>query len=139
MQTRVHNLLNHIIPPYDEKAIRASADLKANDSDLWYRLDVVMLQWMYATVTQDILNSILVINDTAETCWNRIAAMFNDNKHSRAMQLENQFSNNNLEDFPSTKAYFNHLKLHSDTIKEYNSLIVLISFVKIYTTVYKPI
>ncbi|MCI98092.1 hypothetical protein A2U01_0119395, partial [Trifolium medium] len=40
---------------------------------------------MYATVTQDILSFILVINDTAESCWKRIAATFQDNKHSRAV------------------------------------------------------
>ena len=32
------------------------------------------------------------------------------------MQLENQFSNTNLEDFPSTKAYYNRLKLLSDQL-----------------------
>jgi len=116
VQAYVHNLLDHIIPPSDEKAIRAAADHKASDSDLWNRLDVVVLQWMYATVIQDILNSILVINDTAEACWNHIATMFNDNKHSRVVQLENQFSKTNLEDFPSTKAYCNHLKHLSDQI-----------------------
>ena len=76
---------------------------------------------MYATVTQDILHSSLVINDTAELCWNRIAAMFNDNKHSRAVQLENQFSNTNLADFPSTKAYWNRLKLLFDQLANVDS------------------
>lgn len=76
---------------------------------------------MYATVTQGILKFVLVINDTAELCWNRIAAMFNDNKHSRAVQLENQFSNTNLADFPSTKAYCNRLKLLSDQLTNVDS------------------
>ncbi|XP_024636322.1 uncharacterized protein [Medicago truncatula] len=123
VQARVHNLLDHIIPPSDEKFIRTADDLKANDSDLWNRLDAVVLQWMYATITQDILNSIIVINDTAEACWNHIAAMFNDNKHSRVVQLENQFSNTNLEDFPSTKAYCNCLKLLSDQLANVDSLV----------------
>ncbi|GAU37552.1 hypothetical protein TSUD_54590 [Trifolium subterraneum] len=121
VQVRVHNVLDHIIPPSDEKAVQAAATFKASDSDLWNRLDVVVLQWMYATVSQDILNSILVIDDSAEQCWNRIAAMFNDNKHSRAVQLENQFSNTHLEDFASTKAYFNRLKLLSDQLANVDS------------------
>ncbi|AES97818.1 hypothetical protein MTR_5g060460 [Medicago truncatula] len=53
VQTRVHNVLDHIIPPLDEHAIKVSADVKAIDSDLWNRLDVAVLQWMYPT-TQDI-------------------------------------------------------------------------------------
>jgi len=110
VQARVHNVLDHIVPPSDEQAIKASSDLKATDSNLWNRLDAVVLQWMYATVTTDILQSILVVDDSAKACWNRIAAMFNDNKHSSAVQLENQFSNTNLEEFSSTKAYCTRLK-----------------------------
>jgi hypothetical protein len=102
VQARVHNVLDHIIPPSEEQAIQASTELKAADSELWNRLDAVMLQRMYATVSQDILQSILVVDDTAVECWKRIATMFHDNKHARAVQLENQFSNTNLEDFPST-------------------------------------
>jgi len=82
---------------------------------------VVVLQWMYATVTQDILSSILVINDTAENCWKRIAAMFLDNKHSRAVHLEHQFTNTNLEDFSSTKAYCSRLKLLADQLANVDS------------------
>jgi len=84
---------------------------------------------MHATVTQDILTSILVLDDFAEECWKRIAAMFNDNKHARAGQLENQFSNTNLEEFPSTKAYCNHLKLLSDQLTNVGSLVTNIHLV----------
>ncbi|XP_050896725.1 uncharacterized protein LOC127103515 [Lathyrus oleraceus] len=77
---------------------------------------------MYATVSQDILQSILVVDDTAEECWKRIAAMFHDdNKYSHVVQLENQFSNTNLEDFPSTKAYCNRLKTLSDQLVNVDS------------------
>jgi hypothetical protein len=47
--------------------------------------------------------------------------MFNDNKHSRTMQLENQFSNTKLESFPSTKAYCNRLKLLSNQLANVDS------------------
>ncbi|XP_058746379.1 uncharacterized protein LOC131619283 [Vicia villosa] len=114
IQPRFHNVLDHIIPPTYEKDVAAAATVKNNDIDLWNRLDAVVLQWMYATVTQDILNSILVINDTSKQCWKCIAVLFHDNKHSRAVQLKSRFNNTNLEDFPSTKAYFNHLKLLAD-------------------------
>jgi hypothetical protein len=79
VQARVHNLLDHIITPSDETTCTVVAAAKAKDSDPWNRLDVVLLRWMYATVTQDILTSILVINDTVDECWKHITAMFNDN------------------------------------------------------------
>ncbi|PNX68715.1 hypothetical protein L195_g056319, partial [Trifolium pratense] len=121
VQARVHNVLDHIIPPTDETVKQTAEETKKNDPGLWNRLDAVVLQWMYATVTQDILSSVLVINDTAENCWKRIAAMFQDNKHSRAVHLEHQFTNSNLEDFPSTKAYCNRLKLLSDQLANVDS------------------
>lgn len=121
VQARVHNVLDHIIPPTDVKAMQIAADVKTNDPDLWSRLDAVVLQWMYATVSQDILNSVLVINDSAEECWKRIASLFHDNKHSRAVHLENQFTNTNLEDFPSTKAYCTRLKLLADQLANVDS------------------
>lgn len=62
----------------------------------------------------DILRSILVLNDTAEQAWKRIAALFQDNKRSRAVHLENQFTSTVLEDFPNTHAYCNCLKQITD-------------------------
>jgi hypothetical protein len=121
VQACVHNVLDHIITPTDEKERQTAEATKKNDPGLWKRLDAVILQWMYATVTQDILSYILVINDTAENCWKRIAAMFQDNKHSRAVHLEHQFTNTNLEDFPSTKAYCNRLKLLADQLANVDS------------------
>ncbi|GAU10843.1 hypothetical protein TSUD_424510, partial [Trifolium subterraneum] len=114
-------VLDHIIQPTDATALQASVELKAADSELWNRLDAVVLQWMYATVSQDILQSILVTDDTAEDCWKRISALFNDNKHARAVQLENQFSNTHLEDFPSTATYCIRLKNLSDQLANIDS------------------
>ncbi|XP_050902570.1 uncharacterized protein LOC127114542 [Lathyrus oleraceus] len=76
---------------------------------------------MYATVSRDILQSILVVDDTAEECWKRITVMFHDNKHSHVVQLENQYSNTNLEDFPSIKAYCNRLKTLFDQLSNIDS------------------
>jgi len=121
VQACVHNVLDHIIPPTDETEKQTAEATKKNDPGLWKRLDAVVLQWMYATVTQDILSSILVINDTAESCWQRIAAMFQDNKHSRAVHLEHQFANTHLDDFPSTKAYCNRLELLADQLSNVDS------------------
>ncbi|GAU49079.1 hypothetical protein TSUD_406850 [Trifolium subterraneum] len=121
VQARVHNVLDHIILPSDAQAVKESTELKANDPNLWNRLDAVVLQWMYATVSPDILQSILVADDSAEACWKRIAAMFHDNKHSRAIQLENQFSNTNLEDFSTTTTYCNRLKALSDQLSNVDS------------------
>lgn len=43
VQACVHNVLDHIIPPIDEQARVEATTVKANDPDLWNRLDVVVL------------------------------------------------------------------------------------------------
>lgn len=78
---------------------------------------------MYATISQDILNSILVIDDSAKQCWKRIVVIFQDNKHSRVVHLKNQFSNTNLEDFSTTKACCNRLKLLVDQLVIIDALV----------------
>ncbi|WVZ15788.1 hypothetical protein V8G54_013354 [Vigna mungo] len=89
VQAKVHSVLEHIIPPTDNG------------------LDAVVLQWIYATISPDILTSILVADDSAERAWQRVADLFQDNKNSRAMYLETQFTNTCLTDFSSTSAYCN--------------------------------
>ncbi|XP_058724281.1 uncharacterized protein LOC131595817 [Vicia villosa] len=121
VQARIHNVHDHIVPPTDAKALQIVAKAKTNDLDLWNRFNPFLLQWMYATVSQDILNSILVIDDSAEECWNRIASLFHNNKHSRVVHLENRFTNTSFEDITSTKAYCTHLKLLADYLANVDS------------------
>lgn len=66
VQARVHNVLDHLIPPTETAALAAYTAAKASDPSLWSRLDAVLLQWIYATVSSDILSSILVADDLAE-------------------------------------------------------------------------
>lgn len=70
----------------------------------------MVLQWIYATVSQDILTSILVVDDVAVNAWNRVAKMFQDNKHSRAAYLETEFTTTKLADFSSVVAYYTRLQ-----------------------------
>lgn len=62
VQAHVYNVLSHIISLTDEKAQKLIDDTKIFNRDFWNRLDAFMLQWMYSNVSQDILNSITVIN-----------------------------------------------------------------------------
>ncbi|XP_006358456.2 uncharacterized protein [Solanum tuberosum] len=53
--------------------------------------------------------------------WNRMRDIFQDNKHSRAVPLEYDFTHVNMEDFPSVSAYCQHLKSLSDQLKNVGS------------------
>ncbi|XP_048492998.1 uncharacterized protein LOC125493575 [Beta vulgaris subsp. vulgaris] len=49
--------------------------------------------------------------------WNRLRDIFKDNKNSRAVTLEQEFSNTHMENFPNGSAYYQHLKTLSDQLK----------------------
>lgn len=66
VQARVHDVLEHIIPPTYAKENALYDKAKADDLPLWKWLDAAVLQWIYATVSSDILTSILINDDLAE-------------------------------------------------------------------------
>ncbi|XP_056695555.1 uncharacterized protein [Spinacia oleracea] len=110
IQARVHDVLERIIPPKDDGKKAAYEKAKATDLPLWNRLDAPVLQWIYATISTVILNSILIDDDLAEHAWESVADLFHDNKHSRALFLSNEFTTTKLADFSTTNAYCNQLK-----------------------------
>ncbi|MCI59836.1 hypothetical protein A2U01_0081091, partial [Trifolium medium] len=87
VQARVHDVLDHIIIPTEAQEKASYEKIKVDDPALWKRLDVVVLQWIYAIVSTDILTSILIDDDSAKNAWKSVVALFQDNKNSRAMYL----------------------------------------------------
>ena len=106
--TRAHGLLHHIIPPSEKPTIP--------DQAVWGRLDAVVLQWIYGTISEDLMLTILEPDSTAQQAWDRLRDIFQDNKHSRAVYLENQFSNTQLENFKDVSSYCQKLKMLSDQL-----------------------
>ncbi|XP_019435827.1 PREDICTED: uncharacterized protein LOC109342262 [Lupinus angustifolius] len=99
--------------------ILSSTSLAVSDHDtkLWSTLDVVVLQWIYATMSHDLLHTILELDATSMEAWNRLRDIFQDNKNSWAITLEQELSHTNMEDFPNAFAYCQRLKELSDQLK----------------------
>ncbi|KAI3822718.1 hypothetical protein L1987_10315 [Smallanthus sonchifolius] len=55
--------------------------------DSWDRIDAIVLQWIYDTISNDLLHTILKPNTTACEAWNALANIFQDNKNTRAVYL----------------------------------------------------
>lgn len=114
IHARSHKVLHHIIPPATGK----SKDPKTDDEkELWSTLDAAVLQWIYSTISHDLLHTIIETDATAMEAWNRLRDIFEDNKNSRAVTLEQEFSSTNMEDFPNVSAYCQRLKELSDQLK----------------------
>ena len=105
---RANQVLDHIIPPTETTEIK--------DKTAWDRADAVVLQWIYGTISEDLMLTILEPDSTAKQAWERLRDIFQDNKHSRAVYLEQQFSNTQLENFKTVSAYCQKLKMISDQL-----------------------
>ncbi|XP_021760170.1 uncharacterized protein LOC110724997 [Chenopodium quinoa] len=108
IQACAFNLLDHI----DDKVSRPSD----TDYATWKRLDAIVKNWIYASISKDLVNTIMKPGATALELWNRLKEIFHDNKQTRAVYLEEQFSTTKLEQFANMSDYCMHLKLLADQL-----------------------
>ncbi|KAL3622133.1 hypothetical protein CASFOL_033544 [Castilleja foliolosa] len=91
--------------------------LKESDNDAsWDRIDAIVLQWIYGTISNDLLHTIIKPDSTAAQAWNALANIFQDNKTSRAVYLEHSFANTKLDNFANVSSYSQALKSLSDQL-----------------------
>ncbi|XP_074298682.1 uncharacterized protein LOC141629604 [Silene latifolia] len=107
-------VLHHIITPNSGKPAPPVTD---DEKELWETVDAMVLQWIYATVSTELLETIVESDSTAMECWRRIEDIFQDNQHSRAVTLEQEFSATSMADLASISAYCQRLKSLSDQLK----------------------
>ncbi|XP_028190655.1 uncharacterized protein LOC114376646 [Glycine soja] len=119
--TRSHKILHHIIPPVNGKEkVHAIEDEK----ELWSTLDATVLSWLYTTISNDLLHTIIEPDAMTMDAWNRLRDIFQDNKHSRMVTLEDEFSNTKMENFPNASAYRHRLKSLADQLKNVGALVL---------------
>ncbi|XP_057532784.1 uncharacterized protein LOC130810659 [Amaranthus tricolor] len=83
--------------------------LSRKDSE-WLHLDDIIRTWIYGTISPSLLKSIVRPDDSAFDAWTRIENNFQNNKTSRILNLESQFNDISLANFPNVKAYCNELE-----------------------------
>ncbi|CAH1433712.1 unnamed protein product [Lactuca virosa] len=81
----------------------------------WKEIDTLVLQWIYATVSDEVLGRILDIKTTARAAWLRIQKIYHINKGSRVAALEGEFYNLTLNTCSSMDDY---CQRHSDLIEQ---------------------
>ncbi|XP_021717951.1 uncharacterized protein LOC110685738 [Chenopodium quinoa] len=77
---------------------------------LWLSLDSTVKQWIYGTISVDLLETVLCRGDSAQKIWNKLKDLFQDNKNTRAVYLENQFNSLHLSNFLDVSSYCQQLK-----------------------------
>ncbi|XP_022032126.1 uncharacterized protein LOC110933202 [Helianthus annuus] len=77
----------------------------APTDDVWNRLDVIVLQWIYGTISSDLLCTIIRPDSSACYAWTTLKSIFHDNQATRAVLLQQKFANLKLDSFQSMTAY----------------------------------
>ncbi|XP_022032070.1 uncharacterized protein LOC110933141 [Helianthus annuus] len=111
---RAYLVIDHLAP----KPVSASGSSKDTDKnkqskqdDSCDQLDAIVLKWIYGTISNDLLHTILKPNTTAHDAWTTLEGIFQDNKTSRAIHLLHKFSNTHLDGFPNVSTYCQQLKV----------------------------
>jgi len=73
-------MANHIVPPESDKAITKDTQ--------WERLAAIVKQWIYSTISTDLLHTIITPGATFQDTWDHLTDIFQDNQHSRTVFLE---------------------------------------------------
>ncbi|XP_021749189.1 uncharacterized protein LOC110714946 [Chenopodium quinoa] len=63
------------------------------------------------------MHTIMEPDSTAMEAWDTLKNIFQDNQNSRAVTLEHEFSNTDMEDFPNVSVYCQRLKSLSGQLK----------------------
>ncbi|KAJ9552080.1 hypothetical protein OSB04_016125 [Centaurea solstitialis] len=107
VQCTVCKVLDHIIP---------DATAPSDHDEEWKRIDAIVLQWIYSTISTDLLTTILNVDNTAAKAWSALERLFLDSKPTRALHLQQKFYNTKQASFPSATAYCQELKHISDQL-----------------------
>ncbi|XP_071718150.1 uncharacterized protein [Rutidosis leptorrhynchoides] len=117
---RAYDVLDHLSPPSDSAVSSTTTDPvtlpTAAQTALWSRLDAIVLNWLYGTISIELLNNIFEAGSTATATWSRIKDIFQNNKSSRALYLQCQFNNIRLDNFPDVTSYCQEIKSIADQL-----------------------
>ncbi|KAJ9537898.1 hypothetical protein OSB04_030631 [Centaurea solstitialis] len=103
-----YNVIDHI----NTKGSKSSSV----DDPTWERLDAIVKQWIYGTILKDLLQTIMKPGASARELWVRLEEIFQDNKHTRAVYLEEQFNTIRLENFSNMSDYCKRVKHLADQL-----------------------
>ncbi|KAI3700665.1 hypothetical protein L2E82_45302 [Cichorium intybus] len=102
--------------PSSSTATEADKTKAAADFETWSRLDAIVLQWIYSTISNDLLHTILKPNTTASQAWTALENIFQDNQSTRAVYLDSKFVSTRLDQHPNISSYCQAMKMLADQL-----------------------
>lgn len=111
LHARGYKVLSHI----DGTTAPAKTDPRYEE---WAEIDALVLQWIYGTLSDDLLVRVLEAESTAHAAWTRVKNLFTNNRGARAAALEREFTTLRLGDTSSLEAYCQRLKEIAGQLKD---------------------
>ncbi|KAM0054562.1 hypothetical protein Hdeb2414_s0006g00196241 [Helianthus debilis subsp. tardiflorus] len=122
---RAYQVHDHLSPRPEADSSSSSKESDKDKAktvdDSWDYLDAIVLQWIYGTISSDLLHTILKKNSIAYEAWVALENIFQDNKSARSIHLLHKFSNTRLSGFSSVSAYCQELKVLADQLASVGS------------------
>jgi len=81
----------------------------------WTRMDCVVRSWIYETIPNDLVETVMTPNAAARTVWTAVESQFLDNRETRALLLDAQFRGFKQGDLSITD-YCRRLKTMADQL-----------------------
>ncbi|XP_026433065.1 mucin-7-like [Papaver somniferum] len=88
------------------------------DAETEKQLDTLCRQWIFATMTKDLMLTVLKKEKIAKEIWDHLKTLFQDNKGSRAANIESKFVNLKFSDCASVDDYCEKLKSLSNRLHD---------------------
>jgi histone deacetylase 1/2 len=110
-------LITVLLGKYDLAAHITALTPAADRTAEWQRQDYVVRSWLYGSISEDILDTIMAQDQTAYEAYALIRNLFLDNQLTRAVYLEAQFRAIVQGDLTVT-AYCHRLKALSDALAD---------------------
>jgi len=86
----------------------------------WKERDGLVKMWIYGTITDSLLDTIIKVGCTARDLWLSLESLFRDDKEARAFQFETELRTMTMEDL-SVHEYCQKLKSLSDLLTNVDS------------------
>ncbi|XP_071694990.1 uncharacterized protein [Rutidosis leptorrhynchoides] len=84
---RAYKVIHHILPPKTE----SSKAPKTDNPEQWSCIDAIVLQWIYGTISNDLLHTIIKPGATAAEAWSSLANIFQDKEFPRYLSSTSIF------------------------------------------------
>ncbi|CAH9147389.1 unnamed protein product [Cuscuta epithymum] len=82
------------------------------------QLDALVRQWMFSTMSKDLMLTVLKSGKTAKDLWDRLKSLFQDNKGTRAALIEIKFVNLKFVDCSSVDDYCDKLHTFAERLQD---------------------